>query len=162
MKSLLTAVLLLCFSICFCQNNLALLQKKNEVKINLAYASFGYIEATYERLLPWNTSAGLVVGKSVEDDDINYHFLSFYRLFFGQGQGSGFFIEANAALWNEESFRFETRDNYGAGIAVGGKFFRGERFHGEVVAGIGRVLSDYSPDFDEFYPRIGFFIGYRF
>lgn len=150
---------------CFGQNNQydEFSNLKNEVRINVAYAGFGYLEGTYERLLPKNTSAGVVFGKSIEEEiDLNYHIIAFYRLFFGQTkiEGSGFFIEADVALWKEDR-RSNANTSNGAGLAVGGKFFRGNRFHGEVVLGVGRIITDNS-DFQDSYPRITVSLGYRF
>lgn len=135
---------------------------KNEIKLNLAYAPFGYLEGAYERLLPANTSIGLGFGKSIKEDiNIKYHVIAFYRLFFGQQAGAGFFIEANAAYWNEDYYS-GNGENKGVGFAVGGKFFRGDRYHGEFVFGYGRNLSDNSSYFDGAYPRFAISMGYRF
>jgi hypothetical protein len=134
---------------------------KNEVKLNLAYAPFGYLEGAYERLLPGNSSLGLAIGKSIFDDiDLNYHAIVFYRLFFGGELGKGFFIEANGAYWKDV-------DDYGdagkgIGVAVGGKFFRGRRFHGEFVFGYGRTLTQNPYEFEDAYPRFAISLGHRF
>ncbi len=138
---------------------------RNELKINLAYILFGYIEASYERILPSNSSVGLVMGKSFERDvDINYGLLVYYRLFFDRHGDKGFFIEVNSALWNEPTHwrRSNHGVSHGAGVAVGGKFFRGKRFHGECVFGIGSAFIDNNYTFEGVYPRFAISIGYRF
>ena len=143
--------------------NEELADKKNELKLNLAYAPFGYLEASYERLLPANTSIGLAFGKSIKEDiDLNYHLILFYRIFFGHQIGKGFFIEANGAIWKDDS-RFNNNDlSNGVGLAVGGKFFRGDNFHGEFVFGYGRTITDNSFDFGDAYPRFAISVGQRF
>jgi hypothetical protein len=45
---------------------------------------------------------------------------------------------------------------------VGVKFFRCKRFHGEVVFGYGRTLTDKTSDFQEAYPRFAISVGQRF
>jgi len=133
---------------------------KNEVKLNLAFVPFGYFEAFYERLLPENSSLGIGFGKSIKEDlELNYHVILFYRLFFGEQLGKGFFIEANGVYWNEDYY---DNNNNGIGLAVGGKFFRGKRFHGECVVGYGRTLTENSSDFQGSYPRFAISIGHRF
>lgn len=133
---------------------------KNEVKLNWAYVPFGYFEAFYERILPENFSWGIGFGKSIKkDSELNYHIIVFYRLFFGEQLGKGFFIEANGAVWNDH---YGESYNNGIGLAVGGKFFRGERFHGECVFGYGRVFTQKSTDFQNGYPRFAISIGRRF
>ena len=133
---------------------------KNEVKLNLAYIPFGYFEAFYERLLPANSSLGIGFGKSIKEDlDFNYHVILFYRLFFDEQLGKGFFIEANGAYWKGHYYENGSR---GIGLAVGGKFFRGKRFHGECVIGFGRTLAENSPVFEGTYPRFAISIGHRF
>ncbi|HPN69819.1 MAG TPA: hypothetical protein PLZ32_09885 [Saprospiraceae bacterium] len=140
-------------------------QLKNEVKINLAYVTFGIIEASYERLLPKNSSIGVVFGKSlIREYGLNFHSIVFYRLFFGEQSGSGFFIEANGAYWRDNTYySSENFGSNGLGLAVGGKFFRGKSLHGEFVLGFGRSLTtSYYTDFEDFYPRFAISLGHRF
>jgi len=143
-------------------SNFESLLSKNELKLNLAYLPFGYLELSYERILPKNTSVGIAIGKSIKDLDLEYHLAAFYRLFFGHQPGSGFFIEANAGSWKEDTRFSDEGLSGGIGVAVGGKFFRGDKFHGEFVFGYGKTLLDKSSDFSEAYPRFGISLGHRF
>ena len=136
---------------------------KNELKLNLAYLPFGYIEAAFERILKNNTSIGFAFGKSIKKDiEINYHIFLFYRLFFLKNHGKGIFIEANSAFWKEDSFTLKNRKGYGIGFAVGAKFFRSNNYHGEVIFGFGNTYSDEVSEYDNAYPRIAISIGKRF
>ncbi len=136
---------------------------KNEYKANLAYILFGYVEVQYERILPSNSSAGIVFGKSIREMDLDYHLMAFYRLFFSKQSGMGFFIEGSGAFWKEDNFFFgETTNSAGVGVAIGGKFFRSGGFHGEFVLGLGRTLTDSFGDFEESYPRFAINLGQRF
>jgi len=135
---------------------------KNEVKLNLAYAPFGYFEGSYERLLTDKSSVGIVLGKSIETDiNLDYHIIGFYRLFFGQMKCAGFFIEANTAYWKEDQGFFGNSTHHGIGAALGGKFFQGRKFHAEFMFGIGRTFTDGS-EFDGAYPRYAISLGRRF
>ncbi|MBK8547777.1 MAG: hypothetical protein IPL63_10460 [Saprospiraceae bacterium] len=103
---------------------------------------------------------GIGFGKSIEEDlEFNYHVIVFYRLFFGGQLGKGFFLEANGVYWKEYYYE---NGRLGIGFAVGGKFFRGKRFHGECVVGYGRTLAKNSFDFQSGYPRLAISIGHRF
>lgn len=105
----------------------------------------------------------MAVGKSIKEDiQFNYHLIGFYRLFFGGQLGKGFFIEANGVFWKERHRYVERGISNGVGIAVGGKFFRGKRFHGEFVFGYGKTLIDESSDFYDAYPRFAISVGHRF
>ncbi len=156
--------------------------KKNEVKINLAYIIWGYAEISYERLFPKpNISVGTSIGKSfLANTDLDYSVLPYLRMYFGKKEGAGFFLEANAVYFTEDAFRLELDPStnvtfafkegnekaFGVGLAVGAKFFRKKGWHGEIVAGVGRILNDYkdlyNTEFDAEYPRLGVSIGKRF
>ncbi|HPN69818.1 MAG TPA: hypothetical protein PLZ32_09880 [Saprospiraceae bacterium] len=140
---------------------------KNELKLNLAFLPLGVVEGTYERLLSKNTSLGVVYGKSItEEFGLRSHAMLLCRLFFGKKPGSGFFIEAHGSYLNLYSdFNEEKYVSKGLGFAVGGKFFRGNRFHGEVLLGIGRIVENYGYyyyEIGEIYPRFAISLGHRF
>ncbi len=135
---------------------------RNEIKVNLSFIPFGYIELAYERILPLDNSIGFVVGKSFRDFiETDTHCLAYYRMYFGDIPSSGFFIEANGAYWNEKE-RWRNEHNYGFGFAIGAKFVKYSGLHGEFVVGVGRALTEDATVYDEAYPRLGILMGYRF
>ena len=144
-------------------------EAKNEVKLNLLMTVLKIPEISYERILSNNLGLGLSAGFSFDNDalDINYQIIPYGRFYFGRKHGSGFFIEANAALvgFKEEyyvnyTYEYRTRDvtGFGVGFAIGGKFINNNDFIGEFFLGCGNTFSKN----DYIYPRIGVSIGKQF
>lgn len=149
---------------------------KNELKLNMLYGVLGIAELTYERVLGDNSGIGISVAARF-DDDSNYKLilLPYYRMYFGQKQASGFFIEANAGLLSHEDGYEHTfyengvevsRTNYsvsensfGIGVAAGGKFLNKNGFFGEAYLGLGRMFNS---ELEVIYPRSGITLGKRF
>lgn len=152
---------------------------KNEIKINLLNSVLAMPEVNYERLLQSNMSIGLAlgfgVGKGTEDDFSQYKFLAtpYYRVYFGDTDGAGFFIEGNAGIGNVQSnnvyypsvnyqmqITSQTVFSYGLGAAIGKKFLTKNNFLGEIFGGVGRFFNSNATV--EVYPRVGISLGKRF
>lgn len=143
----------------------------NEIRLNMLTAIIGYPELNYERFLADNMGIGLAGAFSLEPREklsIRWYAMPYYRLYFGDKKASGFFIEGNIAIYNQEiqeydetvfDWKYIKYTNGGFGAAVGGKFLTRNGFVGEVYGGVGRLFGD-SPD--EIYPRVGISIGKRF
>lgn len=143
----------------------------NEIRLNMLTAIIGYPELNYERFLADNMGVGIAGAFSLESREklnIRWYAMPYYRLYFGDKKASGFFIEGNIAIYNQEieeydetvpGWKYNKYTNGGFGAAVGGKFLTRNGFVGEVYGGVGRLFGD-SPD--EIYPRVGISIGKRF
>ncbi len=165
MKKCLTLILFLCASFMIAQEDgKTTIQGNNELKLNMAYAIAGFPEVTYERILDDGGSVGLSLAVGIEDDiDYNVIAVPFYRLYFGYKRAAGFFLEANAALFSEDTNEGtgDTAFGFGPGLAVGGKFLTKSGWVAELLLGGGRnfvnenIISD-------IYPRLGVSLGKRF
>ena len=91
-------------------------QGRNELKFNLAKSAFSFPELSYEYVLNKNMSIGSALGVGVNPENYlgyKYMFLPNYRWFFaGSGlsshkNASGFFLEANAAIFSQNSYTQE-------------------------------------------------------
>lgn len=142
---------------------------KNELKINVLYALWGYTEVNYERLFKNRTSFGLTIGTTLfdrEGDYFNFTMSPHYRIYFGKKNCSGFFFESHLAYVRAVDDGWNTIDKksvLGLGFAVGAKYVRDSGLSAEVFGGVGRAISD--PDnyfYDDPYPRFGIQFGQRF
>jgi len=101
------------------------------------------------------------VALTIDDDvDVNYIFTPYYRFFFGKKYAAGFFLEGNAAVFNEDYLN-STETGFGLGFGLGGKFLTKSNWTGELLIGLGRTLMN-SDKTSEAYPRIGISFGKRF
>ena len=151
------------------QQEKVILENANEIALNVGALLGGYPEFTYERLLNEESSLGLSIGFTI-DDDIEYKFsaIPFYRFYFGKKQAAGFFIEGNAALFsaendniNEGVIKGDTEFGFGLGLAIGGKFLTKSNWTGELLLGLGRTFIN-DESVPGAYPRVGVSIGKRF
>lgn len=151
------------------------IQAQFELKTNVFSGIGGMLEISPE----WTTgehsafgvslSVEIVDGSSFQNDGLvtdNWAFVPYYRYYFGRNDNaSGFFAEANLALYQDEGID-QAETLFGGGIAIGSKFFLGEGWLLELFAGGGFTFSQDGPssflDFPESYPRIGVAIGKRF
>ena len=154
--------------------------KSNEVKLNAAYLLSGLVEFSYERILSDESSIGISTGLSFDEEvwNVKFELIPYYRFFFGNKRGAGFFIEANTALYtyDYDYYYYDHYDGYssspvefdnheenkfgfGLGIAVGSKFVTTSGFVFDVYAGLGRNLLESD---GQAYPRLGLTIGKRF
>ncbi|HBG42871.1 hypothetical protein [Limibacterium fermenti] len=151
--------------------------KLNEVKLNLVTTIFGaYPEISYERILDSDISVGVAAGIGFDEDlyDMRFALTPHFRWFFGGAYkslekiGSGFFIEANGAVFSREyddsdynsdvwNNTTDTKTGAGLGLAIGWKYLSKNNWVGEVFLGAGRDFVN-----DGAYPRTGITIGKRF
>ena len=138
---------------------------------------FALPEITYERLLTDNSSVGLSIMFSVDNENDNkFGITPHYRVYFGKKKANGFFLEGNATIVKFEEYyqysQFDMKGNmilfgsnidkytsFGMGIAAGTKFLGRNGLFGEAYLGAGRF---FNPNGIEAYPRIGVTIGKRF
>jgi hypothetical protein len=150
--------------------------KSNEFKLNAAYLLSGFVEFSYERILSDESSIGVSTGLSFDEDvwNLKFELIPYYRFFFGEKRGAGFFIEANTALYTYDydyyngysssptEFNNQNKEyefGFGLGIAIGGKFVTTSGFVFDVYTGLGRNLLESD---GQVYPRLGLTIGKRF
>lgn len=73
MKHLFLSIALLCALSTFSQETTEKTIKKNEIKINLLYFILDFPEITYERLLTDQTSLGVSVAFSIDNNNSEYN-----------------------------------------------------------------------------------------
>jgi len=145
----------------------------NELKINMGSLLFEFPELSYEYIINEESSVGISLAFPL-DKEISYRFIAYpnYRIYFGKKRASGFFMEANSAIFSQQidrgdyfSFGNINKDGskmgFGLGIAVGGKFLTKNGFIGEIYIGGGRNFVN-TDEIDNGYPRAGISIGKRF
>lgn len=183
-KILFVLVLLVTFSSYAQQEVIEPSEKKNEVYLNaFNLIAFKWLDVSYERILNEESSIGVAVLTTLDQDSFGYDsyrkysITPYYRHFFSNNYAKGFFMEAFTMINGGE---YETYDGYydsineiyideyevtdytdvAFGISVGGKFISKRGFVGEIHAGVGRnLLVDNSP---EVVGRGGISFGYRF
>jgi len=152
---------------------------KNEIRFNLATAIAGLPELNYERFIYDNMGVGLALDISLaksENMSTRSIILPYYRLYFGQKNSSGFFIEGNMAIIGQNKtnyiYHYDNNGNYseyetvthiasffGFGGAVGVKLLTRNGLVGEVYGGLGRYSRESTT---QIYPRVGITFGKRF
>lgn len=133
----------------------------NELKLNIGYLLLGLPEFSYERIINDESSFGASLAFSIDEDvDVNYILTPYYRFFFGKKRAAGFFLEGNAAVFNED-YNNTTETAFGLGFGLGGKFLTKSNWTGELLIGLGRTLVN-ADNTAEAYPRIGVSFGKRF
>lgn len=144
----------------------------HELRFNILWAIFGMPELNYEYYIADNMGIGVSAAIAIEEKDRweeRFHFIPYYRLYFGDKKASGFFIEGNMGVAGLE--RVAGTDNFGDpvtaakgtsfgfGAGIGVKLLTRNGFLGEIVAGATRVFNNPVQDA---IPRIGICIGKRF
>lgn len=147
--------------------------KKNEIRVNLFTGLLGLPEVNYERLLNDNSGLGLAASVALENKELmatRALVLPYYRMYFGKGYASGFFIEGNMGLsveqqpqydwsiWPRPPVQYKSGVYYGLGSAIGVKLENRNRLIGEVFLGAGRLFGD---SYDGGYLRMGVCLGGR-
>ncbi len=180
-KTFFLALFLGAFASSFAQETPNQFDKSNEFKLNAAYLLSGLVEFSYERILSDESSIGVSTGLSFDEEvwNVKFELIPYYRFFFGNKRGAGFFIEANTAFYTYDYDEYyyddyydgfasspvefdnheENKFGFGLGIAVGGKFVTTSGFVFDVYAGLGRNLLESD---GQVYPRLGLTIGKRF
>ena len=153
----------------------------NEIRINVPSAIAGLPELTYERTFADNMGAGISIAFQLEKfkdnhtnglNELRSLICPFYRLYFGEKEASGFYVEGNMAIAGQKekynSYDFNgnvsssyerSATNFGFGAAVGIKLLARNGFIGDFYAGWGRLFGD---NIIGGYPRLGICIGKRF
>ncbi len=138
--------------------------ESHEFKLNAGYFIGGFPELTYEKIINDETSMGISLAFSI-DEDIDYKFLMipYFRFYFGQERNAGFFIEGNAGIFSEEYNEATNQSAWGLGLgtALGGKFITYKGWVAELCGGLGRNFVNLDR-LSEVYPRVGISIGKRF
>ena len=115
----------------------------------------GSINLSYERVINDNTSFGIVVDKTYDQEYFNreYTIAPHYRIYFSKKRARGFFFETNFTLYSERTYMYnngyyngsaitkESEIGMGLGIALGGKFVTSNGFVLDIYAGIGRAMN---------------------
>ena len=153
----------------------------NEIKVNALYLVLGAFEGIYERTLNEESAVGASLFIPFDDelinDEINFYFSPYYRLYFGKRYAAGFFIEGFGLLSSYDVttidfsplafdgapiVREENLTDFALGIGIGGKWVTNNGFIGELNLGIGRNLFNADEFIDDVVAKIGITLGYRF
>ena len=151
-------------------------EKRNEVKTNMTnLIIFKWVDFGYERILNEESSIGVGVLFSLDDDEyINdelrkFSITPYYRHFFSNQYAKGFFVEGFAMLHSGseeiyleffDEFADEDFTDLAIGLSAGFKAVSIRGFVAEVYLGIGRDLLGNSDL--ELVTRGGISLGYRF
>ena len=137
-----------------------------EIKIDLPHLLAPALKVEYESLLNDTTGLGVAGYIALNDDlDTRAYLLAFFRWYFGNEPGSGFFTEAHIGVSGgvyHDDIWYDEKNNYGSiglGVALGNKYVAKNDVVLDIFIGAGRNISDGAPDF---YPRWGLTIGKRF
>ena len=139
--------------------------QRNEISLNLASTVlFRYPAITYQRILAPDFSIGASLGVDLSNDFLKtFNLTPFARWFFGGNRetmnsaGTGFFIEANAALFSTKINAIQSEFDFGIGAGIGWQFLTRNNWTGTILMGGGRGFA-----YDSFYLRCGVLIGRRF
>lgn len=145
---------------------------RHEIKINALYTVIGIPEFGYEYIISEESSAGVdILFSSEEDLNFKFAITPHYRFYFGKKPATGFFTEVFGMLNVSESDHYyydnssfnnssETNTDFALGFAVGAKFLTNKEWTFEISGGVGRNLLN--NDSNDFVPRGGLSIGKRF
>jgi hypothetical protein len=146
----------------------------NELKINIVSLVLGAPEVFYERSMNQSSSFGLAVLMGIDDmTDYRFAAIPYYRLYFGQKEATGFFIEANTGLItaNQDRYHYNSLGHttliskhwttVGFGVAAGVKLFSRYGMFLDAYYGVGKLIGG-SRVLSRNYPRRGITIGKRF
>ncbi len=150
---------------------------KNELKFNLLSGIAALPEVSYERLVKSNNGIGIAMAFGIGNvDEFSFYkvlVIPYYRVYFGDVEGAGLFIEANMGFagYKESETIYNsylkreytingTKFNFGIGGAVGKKYLAKNGFSGEVFGGVGKFFGDNRSV--NVYPRLGLTLGKRF
>lgn len=140
--------------------------KSNELKLNLAFITYGIPAISYERILNKSNSIGISFAYSLTDNQNERIFiLPHYRFYFGEKEANGFFVELGAMLWQvnfPDYHNIETTMGFGGEMAIGLKIRKIPNFPVELVAGFARSYINEDILFTEYLPRFGLSIGRQF
>lgn len=145
-------------------------QRKNELKLDVAYLLGATLKAEYEYLINDWSSVGVSAFHNFNSGNPSFRtqVLGIYRLYFGKEPATGFFLEGNIGLvsgyWYRYAWWHYSYEQYtagGVGIALGWKWYIPRSgIVLDIFLGGGRLLGD--NDYTRSYPRMGIAVGKRF
>ena len=177
-KTVLSLALLFTFCFAYSQQDLAtsVEDKRDELRINMTNVIiFKWVDFSYERVLNEESSVGLGVlfslddDQSVSDETRKFSLTPYYRHFFSNQYAKGFFVEGFAMLHSgseeiyfefDDEFKEEDFTDFAIGVSAGFKAVSKRGFVAEIYLGIGRDLLGNSDL--ELVSRGGIALGYRF
>jgi len=149
---------------------------KHEIKINALYTLIGIPEIGYEYIINEESSMGVdLLFSSEEDINLKFALTPHYRFYFGNKPATGFFTEVFGMINSTEQEEYYYSDvlpgqgirytekndtDFALGFAIGGKFLTKKGWTFELSGGIGRNILN--TDSEDFVPRGGLSIGKRF
>lgn len=144
-----------------------------EIKANGLFLVLGVAELSVERSLNSESAIGVSAALPFTDetkDDIEYYISPYYRMYFGSGYASGFFLEGFGMLNSTEREFFDIGEedqdkfvtDFALGIGLGGKWVTKKGFIGELSFGIGRNLFNTDETDYDVIGKGGITLGYRF
>lgn len=153
--------------------------KNQEIRFNVPLAIYGLPELSYERIVEENMGLGVSLSFAVDkprdymtDKGIPERWIicSYYRLYFGEKQARGFYVEGNMALASQKELNgydyltsknlpSRTTTGFGFGAALGVKLITKNGYVGDFYAGWGRLFGD---NIYNSYPRLGICLGKRY
>ncbi len=145
--------------------------KKHDLKINFLMLYIGAPALNYDYILGHETSVGFSASVSIDDDlETQYMISPNFRVYFGNENANGFFIEGFMSLYGEkkDDYSDDLKMNdkeytaLGLGAGIGGKFLtKSKKYVGELFGGLGRNFLN-TDHIDDVYGRISLSLGRRF
>ena len=149
------------------------LQKRNELKLDVAFLLGSTLKVEYEYwLTDWSSVGASALygfgsnGIEIDGDfSIRFQMLGTYRLYFGKEPTRGFFLEGNLGIVHGKESIFSWNPvgdftAFGVGIALGWKWYIPRSgIVLDIFGGAGRLFGDNGPGA---YPRAGVAVGKRF
>ncbi|WP_445382945.1 hypothetical protein [Robiginitalea sp. IMCC43444] len=143
----------------------------NELSLNLLYSVLEIPEITYERILSDEMGIGFSLAIALDNEiEIQQGLAPFFRYYFGNNRADGFFVEANAAIYNYNDVlvftpsgsSYDKKISFGLGFAAGVKLISVKGWMGKAYIGLGRRLDEGGDFLNWGYPRAGISFGKRF
>lgn len=149
---------------------------RHEIKINALYTLIGIPEIGYEYILNKESSIGIDLLFSGEEDiNLKFALTPHYRFYFGKKPAAGFFTEIFGMINSSKEeqhyysdiapgqgiyYSNKTHTDVALGFALGSKIITDKGWIFEIYGGLGRNLLN--NDSNDFVPRGGLSIGKRF
>jgi len=168
-------LLFFCISISvFCQNQTTKSENhksaekgfKHELKFNPVFALLSIPEISYEGIINRESSIGLSMSYTVDQDhiDIDYMITPYYRYYLGKNESARIYLEGNVTYFKESSIYLTpavSKTDISIGGGLGFKILRKDGLVLDFIAGLGRVLSKSESFYTNTTPRFGVSIGKR-
>ena len=147
------------------------LLRKNELKLNAAALVAGVFEVSYERIIDDESTFGISLFATADDDIENKFMLTpYYRYYFGRKPAAGFFAEGFGSLNTYQdnldffsiNYKPEKTTDFALGFGLGGKWITKKGVVFEIYGGVGRNLFNSDNSNFQVISRGGISVGYRF